>query len=61
MEDITEKPERDEDIVGCRIFVTHFPAEMNMFYMKCVAEDRTLPESVDMLILAVGEIVSWSM
>ena len=48
-------------MVGLPIFMTNFRAEMKAFDMKRVVEDRTLTGSVDMLILAVGEIVGWSM
>ena len=34
--------------------MTHFQAEMKAFDMKCVAEDRTLMESVDLLMRGVG-------
>ena len=56
-----EKPEREvTDMIGRPIFIVPFPAEMEAFNMRRIA-DRTLPESVDLLILGVGEIVSWSM
>ena len=56
-----EAGSRDDGHGRRRIFMTHFPAEMKAFYMKRVPEDRTLPGSVDLVILGVGEIVGVSM
>ena len=49
------------DRVGLPIFMIQFRAEMEAFHMKHVAEDRTLPESIDLLMPGVGEIVGGSM
>ena len=44
-------------MIGRPLFVTHFPAEKEAFNMRRVGEDETLTESVDLVILCVGEIV----
>ena len=49
------------DMVGHRILIAHLPAEMKVFHMKHVPEDRTLSESVDLVIPGVGAIVGMSM
>ena len=55
-------PEREmTDMIGSPIFKTHFPAEMDVFYMKCVAEDRMLTRSLDLVMIGVGEIIGGSM
>ena len=41
--------------------MTRFRAEMKAFYVKHVVEDRKQTESVDLVILGVGEIVGGSM
>ena len=57
-----EKPERETtDMIGLTIFMTHFLAEVNVFCVKHIVEDRTLMRSVDLVILGVGEIVGVSM
>ena len=43
------KPEREvTDMIGLPVFMTHFLAEMKAFNMRCIAEDRTRTESVDL-------------
>ena len=41
-------------MIGLPIFMTHFPGEMNVFYMKRVVEDRTQKESLDLVMRASG-------
>ena len=49
------------DMIGLPIFMSHFPDEMEAFYMKRVPDDWTQTERVDLVMPKVGEIVSGSM
>jgi asparaginyl-tRNA synthetase len=61
-EDISDQPERAMvALIGECVLMTHFPAEMKSFYMSRDPADRTLTESVDVLMPGVGEIVGGSM
>jgi asparaginyl-tRNA synthetase len=61
-DDITDAPEREMlSHIGVPVLMTKFPLEMKAFYMKKCDEDRSLTESVDVLVPGVGEIIGGSM
>ena len=61
-EDISDKPEREMvGMLGECVLMTEFPPEMKSFYMEKGQTDKTITESVDVLMPGVGEIVGGSM
>ena len=61
-DDITDAPERVMiNKIGEPVFMVKFPAVMKSFYMKKCLDDKTLTESVDLLMPGIGEVVGGSM
>lgn len=61
-EDIPDGPERAMmKIIGEPVLMVKFPADMKAFYMKKCDDDKTLTDSVDVLLPGVGEVIGGSM
>lgn len=61
-DDIPDGPERKMiNMIGEPVLMIKFPVQMKSFYMKKCDEDKTLTESVDLLLPGVGEVVGGSM
>jgi asparaginyl-tRNA synthetase len=61
-DDIPDKPEREMiDKIGEPVFMVKFPVVMKSFYMKKCSDDKTLTESVDLLLPSIGEVIGASM
>lgn len=61
-EDIPDGPERKMIAkIGEPVMMKCFPADMKAFYMKRLDSDKTLTESVDVLLPGVGEVIGGSM
>lgn len=61
-EDITDAPERAMMAkIGEPVLMCRFPGFMKAFYMKKSEEDKSLTDSVDLLLPGVGEVIGGSM